>query len=50
MGTVYMNGFPRDALIDVEQHRILRPREPSHADGRTEFVPYAPLLNELFLP
>jgi hypothetical protein len=42
--------FPRDAVIDVEQRLILRPRATGRADGGMELVTYAPLHNELFLP
>lgn len=41
--------FPRDALIDADRRLILRPRDASRRDGKVEFVPYAPLHQELFL-
>jgi hypothetical protein len=41
--------FPRDAVIDVEQRLILRPRRPTGADGRIELAAFAPLHNELFI-
>lgn len=41
--------FPRDAVIDVEQRLILRPRHRADADGQIELATFCPLHNELFL-